>query len=357
MRFEPPYWMTATGTGAEPPRRPADICCAAHALHNTTEGNENEPPIASRNDVVTELHHPSTQGGSGGVEGNPLALVAATPAVTQDAPLRAGGNDVAPGLHNTAEGNSLCFRWNGSYAYRTLYFLTGQQSTNTATLMHVGARHYSPSLRRWLQRDLVGLTSGEPNLYQYGGGNPVYAVDPDGTQDSVRPLISAALATALAKNTPQAWKDYYQFLKEVIGKVTVDQWNSLVNRFLEKFPASSGECYKTAEFFEHMLEARPGMVGDPQWWVVVAQNGAKYIRINGVQISTRSYHYIVRGWHQGTEWVWDAITGPEEMPFDRYRQLWIDSGYRGLWGKPCDWMLSEPELTQLLYNAVHGDGR
>jgi len=108
------------------------------------------------------------------------------------------GNDMVPNLHNTTEGNALRFRWNGSYGYRTLYLLSGQQTTNTAALagqqstntatvpdllgtgMHVGARHYSPSLRRWLQRDPAGLGGGSPNLYQYCGCNPVGAADPSG---------------------------------------------------------------------------------------------------------------------------------------------------------------------------------
>ncbi len=94
------------------------------------------------------------------------------------------GNDVAPNLHNTTEGNALRFRGNGSYpdsfvtgGYRTLYLLTGQQSTSTATVMHVGARHYSPSLHRWLQRDPIQLSGGDPNLYAYCANNPVAAVD------------------------------------------------------------------------------------------------------------------------------------------------------------------------------------
>jgi len=78
------------------------------------------------------------------------------------------GNDMAPNLHNTTEGNALRFRWNGSYGYRTL------PGTN---VMHVGARHYSPQLRRWLQRDPSVLDGGDPNLYVYCANNPVSAID------------------------------------------------------------------------------------------------------------------------------------------------------------------------------------
>ena len=85
------------------------------------------------------------------------------------------GNDMAPGLHNTTEGNSLRFRWNGSYGYRTL------PGTN---VIHVGARHYSPEPRRFLQRDPGGLTAGDPNLYQFGGNQPVTRYDIGGYEDT-----------------------------------------------------------------------------------------------------------------------------------------------------------------------------
>jgi RHS repeat-associated protein len=81
---------------------------------------------------------------------------------------------------------ALRFRWNGSYGYRTLYLLSGQQTTNTATLMHVGARHYSPSLRRWLQRDPSGLVGGTPNPYVFCVNDPVGLVDVDGTRPLTR---------------------------------------------------------------------------------------------------------------------------------------------------------------------------
>ena len=112
--------------------------------------------------------------------GHVRALMTSGRTVTDRYVFDAYGNDVAPGLHNTTEGNALKFRWNGSYGYRTLYLLTGQQSTNTATIMHVGARHYSPSLRRWLQRDPSELDGGDPNLYVYCANNPVSAIDVGG---------------------------------------------------------------------------------------------------------------------------------------------------------------------------------
>ncbi|MEP0765453.1 MAG: hypothetical protein HRF45_02775 [Fimbriimonadia bacterium] len=114
--------------------------------------------------------------------GHVRGLMNTSKSITDRYVFDAYGNDVAPGLHNTAEGNALRFRWNGSYGYRTLYLLTGQQSTNAATIMHVGARHYSPALRRWLQRDPVDLDGGSPNLYTYAYNDPVNIEDRTGLQ-------------------------------------------------------------------------------------------------------------------------------------------------------------------------------
>ena len=44
-------------------------------------------------------------------------------------------------------------------------------------LEHMGARHYSPALGRFLQTDPSAL---EANLYSYVGGNPATSVDPSG---------------------------------------------------------------------------------------------------------------------------------------------------------------------------------
>ena len=44
----------------------------------------------------------------------------------------------------------------------------------------MGAREYDPRTGRWLQRDPIDAASGDPNLYQYAGNDPINFTDVDG---------------------------------------------------------------------------------------------------------------------------------------------------------------------------------
>ncbi|GMV35914.1 MAG: hypothetical protein AMXMBFR61_04220 [Fimbriimonadales bacterium] len=121
-------------------------------------------------------------------EGDPLTLASRVPGVQHYAPLRAGAHPTLCLLAGRQCNSSTTMPgFSESGGRRTLYLLTGQQSTNTATVpefpgtgMHVGARYYSPSLRRWLQRDPIDLLAGDPNLYVYCANYPVGLVDRTG---------------------------------------------------------------------------------------------------------------------------------------------------------------------------------
>ncbi len=47
-------------------------------------------------------------------------------------------------------------------------------------LIHFGAREYDPSIGRWLSKDPILFSAGDPNLYGYVASDPVNAIDPSG---------------------------------------------------------------------------------------------------------------------------------------------------------------------------------
>ena len=66
---------------------------------------------------------------------------------------------------------------------------TGREPDATG-LMYYRARYYSPDLRRFTQRDPIGLAGGI-NDYSYVGGNPVNFTDPMGLLESCAPAFAA----------------------------------------------------------------------------------------------------------------------------------------------------------------------
>jgi RHS repeat-associated protein len=72
--------------------------------------------------------------------------------------------------------------WNarGSSSYASRYFFQGLRYDATSGLYYARNRDYSPILGRWVQRDPLGLTAGDSNLYRYVGNSPANAADPSG---------------------------------------------------------------------------------------------------------------------------------------------------------------------------------
>ncbi len=60
------------------------------------------------------------------------------------------------------------------------FLFSGKRLFNSIGVYDSRARHYSPSMGRFLQRDPAGFADGG-NLYAYGGNNPVSFTDPLGT--------------------------------------------------------------------------------------------------------------------------------------------------------------------------------
>ena len=69
-------------------------------------------------------------------------------------------------------------------------------------LYHVGARAYDPRIARWLQRDPIDASSGDPNLYRYAGNDPVNNWD-DGEQQAKKQPSQGKQAADKAREAPQ----------------------------------------------------------------------------------------------------------------------------------------------------------
>lgn len=57
-------------------------------------------------------------------------------------------------------------------------------------LVHFGARDYDPEIGRWIQKDPVGFSKGELNLYGYVLNDPINGIDPTGKFTFTFPLAA-----------------------------------------------------------------------------------------------------------------------------------------------------------------------
>ena len=92
-------------------------------------------------------------------------------------------------------------------------------------LHYMHARHYAPSLGRFIQPDPTGL---EDSLYAYAANNPVTEMDPDGTCFIVCIAVGAVLDTALYLATTDS-KDWD--FGDAVSTVAMGAVESAVNPF------------------------------------------------------------------------------------------------------------------------------
>ncbi len=86
------------------------------------------------------------------------------------------------------------FLWNGAYGYEYIP-ATG--------LYHVGAREYDPRTGRWLQRDPIDASAGDPNLYRYCGNDPINGWDTGEQADKKSPQAQQNQAQSKAQQATQ----------------------------------------------------------------------------------------------------------------------------------------------------------
>jgi RHS repeat-associated protein len=101
------------------------------------------------------------------------------------------------------------------YSWRT--FFQGGRLDAATGLYLFGLRDYDPSAGVWMQRDPIGQSAGDPNLYRFVGNNPVNFVDPTGLagepwyNDNWRDWFDYTAWEA-------SWQAYYAELGERMGE-------------------------------------------------------------------------------------------------------------------------------------------
>jgi RHS repeat-associated protein len=94
----------------------------------------------------------------------------------------------------------------GSPSVYNPFLYTGQELDKETGFYHLRARHYAPSLGKFLSRDPIGYAGGS-NLYSYCGGDSINCVDPSGLDGLPIPLPLPASfdVVGLGAGLSEAW--------------------------------------------------------------------------------------------------------------------------------------------------------
>ncbi len=87
-------------------------------------------------------------------------------------------------------------------------------------LIHFGAREYDPSTGRWLSKDPILFSAGDPNLYGYVASDPVNAIDPSGLYEVCKRPIEGF------ENIYPGWNHSYLCANGVCGGLTTNDGTS-----------------------------------------------------------------------------------------------------------------------------------
>jgi RHS repeat-associated protein len=121
--------------------------------------------------LADAFYHHANHLGTLALRSNGSATITSQPVYTAFGEMVGSNGELAPDPASATR-----YGYVGAHGYETL---NDGASAFDMTYLHVGARYYSPSLGRFLQRDPIGLAGGI-NVYAYVGSSPSGRVDPDG---------------------------------------------------------------------------------------------------------------------------------------------------------------------------------
>ncbi len=81
------------------------------------------------------------------------------------------------------------------------FLFTGREYDAETGLYYCRGRYYSPTLGRFISRDPVRYSAGDPNLYRYVADRPTGSVDPTGQWSCSLPPITYRERDALISGT------------------------------------------------------------------------------------------------------------------------------------------------------------
>ena len=93
-------------------------------------------------------------------------------------------------------------------------------------LVRFGARDYGPVTGRWTGKDPIVFHAGLPNLYSYGGSDPVNRSDPSGEDydDACKAAVTIGCWRGCQKGRNQAIRSMCSFLCGAAGKYMLCSW-------------------------------------------------------------------------------------------------------------------------------------
>jgi RHS repeat-associated protein len=239
------------------------------------------------------------------------------------------------------------FTWNGAYGYEWIP-LTG--------LYHVGAREYDPRTARWLQRDPIDISGGDPNFYQYCGRDPINLYDVNGSQEAKKQGTNDAI---LGKSYDRDCTDVMQDLARALRslKKDIDNWQTLHAQGLQK--TDRGHAAEIVNRCIHLMRSRRAalsqcsdyeIAGSKEWRDLV-RNTFDYIRqhcnpnpgdnsaLRGV--SDKKHKELKDEWRKNAPQIWDpGIVDITPVLMPAAAGLKCGSGAIGLWKTFMDWLKS-----------------